>query len=72
MTRSVARRSTDSRARLLVVSRFSDRIEQRAFKPEERVRAAFYAQAMRKAGADTDPLTHVGDYKGQTRTVVWL
>lgn len=74
MTRSPApaRRSTDSRTRVLVVARFADRIEQRAFKPEDRVRAAFFALEQRKRGATTDALAEVRDYKGTTNTIVWL
>lgn len=68
---SSARRSTDSRERLLVIARFADRIEQHAFKPEERVRAAFYAQAMRDAGADTEPLSPIHDFRGRTHTTVY-
>lgn len=66
------RRSTDSPTRLLVVARFADRIEQRAFKPEERVKAAFHALAIRQRGADTEPLTEVRDFKGKTNTIIWL
>jgi hypothetical protein len=67
-----SRRSTDSAARLLVVARFADRIEQHAFKPEERARAAFFALQQRQRGADTEPLSTVRDYKGRTSTTVWL
>ena len=69
MTRSV---HTDSRDRLLVVARFADRIEQQAFRTDERVKAAVFALRQRQRGANTEPLSAVHDFKGKANTTVWL